>query len=73
MAYVDTNVILTKYFPDDKQHIEAASFLELNKKEIISPVSVVELAAVANNSLCSSRRRNLHFMLARKSFAINLS
>jgi predicted nucleic acid-binding protein len=49
MAYVDTNVILAKYFPEDKLHSRAAAFLELGRKrKIASPVSVVELAAVVS-------------------------
>ncbi len=49
MAYVDTNVIVAKYFPDDEFHGEASSFIELSRKrKVISPVSVVELAAVTS-------------------------
>lgn len=47
MAYVDTNVILAKYFPEDKLHSRATAFLELGRnRKIASPVSVVELASV---------------------------
>jgi predicted nucleic acid-binding protein len=49
MAYIDTSVILAKYFPQDKFHAEATGFLEASRKrKIISPVSAVELAAVVS-------------------------
>jgi predicted nucleic acid-binding protein len=49
MAYVDTNVILAKYFPEDRLHSKATAFLELNRKrKFVSPVSIVELAAVVS-------------------------
>jgi len=48
MAYVDTNVILARYFPEDKLHRKATAFLEADRKKIASPVSVVELAAVVS-------------------------
>jgi predicted nucleic acid-binding protein len=49
MAYVDTNVILAKYFPEDKLHAAATAFLELSRKrKIASPVSMVELASVVS-------------------------
>ena len=47
MAYVDTNVILAKYFPADRLHNRATAFLGLDEpRKIVSPVSVVELGAV---------------------------
>jgi len=47
MAYVDTNVILAKYFPDDALHGKAERFLDHGgDRKVVSPVSVVELAAV---------------------------
>lgn len=47
MAYVDTNVILAKYFPEEKLRTRAIDFLDRTKgKKFVSPVSVVELAAV---------------------------
>lgn len=47
MAYVDTNVILAKYFPKDKHHVKAARFLDLTREtKIVSPITLVELAAV---------------------------
>jgi len=47
MAYVDTNVILARYFPDDKLHDRATRFLERDReRKIISPISLAELAAV---------------------------
>lgn len=47
MAYVDTSVILAKYFPSDPLHRDSSSYLErTNRKKIVSPVSAVELAAV---------------------------
>jgi predicted nucleic acid-binding protein len=49
MAYVDTNVILANYFPEDKVHGMASAFFELSRKrKIISPVSAVELFAVVS-------------------------
>jgi predicted nucleic acid-binding protein len=59
MAYVDTNVILAKYFPEDKQHAQASNYIEMtDKRKIISPISVVELSAVLSrleNELLSPR------------------
>ena len=47
MAYVDTNVILARYFPGDKLHDRATRFLERDReRKIISPISLAELAAV---------------------------
>jgi len=47
MAYVDTNVVLAKYFPEDMIHRRALRFLEQSAmRKIISPISLVELAAV---------------------------
>ena len=47
MAYVDTNVILAKYFPNDKHYARATHFFDRSKEtKIVSPVSLVELAAV---------------------------
>ena len=47
MAYVDTNVIVARYFPEDELHERATNFLEESqKRKIISPVSLAELAAV---------------------------
>jgi predicted nucleic acid-binding protein len=47
MSYVDTNVILAKYTPKDKLSNRATAFLEEGRsRKIISPVSVVELAAI---------------------------
>jgi predicted nucleic acid-binding protein len=47
MAYVDTNVVLGKYFPEDKLHQRAVRFLEQTAMwKIISPISLVELTAV---------------------------
>jgi predicted nucleic acid-binding protein len=49
MAYVDTNVILARYFPDDKLHDKATSFIEHNaQRKFASPVSIVELAAAVS-------------------------
>ena len=49
MAYVDTNVILANYFPEDRVHSRASAFFELSRKrKIVSPVSVVELFAVVS-------------------------
>jgi predicted nucleic acid-binding protein len=49
MAYVDTNVILAKYFPDDTLHGKAERFLDQRAdRKVVSPVSVVELAAVVS-------------------------
>lgn len=49
MAYVDTNVILARYFPDDELHADSTIFLEsTRKKKIVSPVSAAELAAVVS-------------------------
>lgn len=49
MAYVDTNVILANYFPEDKLHSRASAFFELSRKrKIVSPVSTVELFAVVS-------------------------
>jgi predicted nucleic acid-binding protein len=47
MEYVDTNVILAKYFPEDKVHQRAVRYLEQNAiRKLISPISLVELVAV---------------------------
>jgi predicted nucleic acid-binding protein len=47
MAYVDTNVILAKYVPTDKLSRRATAFLDQSRnRKIVSPVSVIELAAV---------------------------
>jgi len=46
MSYVDTNVILAKYFPGDKVQIQASLFLETRQRKIVSPITVIELAAV---------------------------
>ena len=49
MAYVDTNVILAKYFPDDTLHGKAERFLDHDGgRKVVSPVSVVELTAVVS-------------------------
>jgi predicted nucleic acid-binding protein len=49
MAYVDTNVILAKYFPSDELHRDASYYLQRTvRKKFVSPVSVVELAAVVS-------------------------
>ncbi len=49
MAYVDTNVILAKYFPHDAWHDRASSFLEYTRRrKIVSPLSAVELIAVTS-------------------------
>lgn len=47
MAYVDTNVVLAKYFPEDSAHRRAVRFLEQSAvRKMISPISLIELAAV---------------------------
>jgi predicted nucleic acid-binding protein len=47
MRYVDTSVILAKYFPEDKAHQRAVRFLEQSEMQnVISPISLVELMAV---------------------------
>lgn len=47
MAYVDSNVILAKYFPEDRVHRRAVRFLEQSvMRKIISPISLVELTAI---------------------------
>jgi len=47
MEYVDTNVILAKYFPEDKLHQMAVGYLEQSAiRKLISPISLVELMAV---------------------------
>jgi predicted nucleic acid-binding protein len=49
MAYVDTNVILARYFPEDELHNKAAAFFEADgNRKIASPVTVVELTAVVS-------------------------
>ena len=46
MSYVDTNVILAKYFPGDRVQPQASLFLETRPRKTISPITVIELAAV---------------------------
>ncbi len=46
MSYVDTNVILAKYFPGDRVQAQASLFLENRERKLVSPVTVLELASV---------------------------
>jgi predicted nucleic acid-binding protein len=48
-AYVDTNVIVSKYLPQDPFHDRSKSFLDSGKgRKIVSPLTVVELMAVTS-------------------------
>jgi predicted nucleic acid-binding protein len=47
IAYIDTNVIMAKYLPQDPYHKSSKTFLNSAKGEnVVSPLTVVELTAV---------------------------
>ena len=50
MAYVDTSVILAKYLQNDDFQAKAAEFLRTRGTKFVSPISLVELAAVLSRS-----------------------